>query len=119
MIGLVIRRFLVRPKDFAFPPNVPLQPEARAGILRDSSFVASFILFHVGSRLMFKATQLARDGADPFHPVSSVFAGVFSGMGPSAVEGLNHLFWWGALGSILIFIPYFRAPSISISSWPR
>jgi hypothetical protein len=107
MIGLVIRRFFVRPKDFAFPTNVPVQPEVRAGILRDSSIVASFILFHVGSRLMFKATQLARDGADPFHPVSSVFAGVFSGMGPSAVEGLNHLFWWGALGSILIFIPYF------------
>jgi Fe-S oxidoreductase len=107
MIGLVIRRFLVRPKDFSFPPNVPLQPEARAGILRDSSIVASFILFHVGSRLMFKATQLAREGADAFHPVSSLVAGFFSGMSPSVVEALNHFFWWGALGSILIFIPYF------------
>ena len=77
MIGLVIRRFFVRPKDFAFPSNVPLQPEARAGILRDSSIVASFILFHVGSRLMFKATHLARDGADAFHPVSALMAGFF------------------------------------------
>ncbi|MGB7948303.1 MAG: (Fe-S)-binding protein [Candidatus Binatia bacterium] len=107
MIGLVIRRFFVRPTDFAFPPTVPLLPEARARILRDSSIVAGFILFHVGSRMLFKATQLAREGVDVFHPVSSVFAGLFSSVSPATVEGLNHFFWWGALGSILIFIPYF------------
>jgi len=107
MIALIIRRFVVRPKDFAFPSNVPVQPEVRTGILRDSSIVAGFILFHVGSRLMFKATQLSREGADPFHPVSSLVAGIFAGMDPGVVEGLNHFFWWGALGSILIFIPYF------------
>ena len=107
MIALIIRRFVVRPKDFAFPSNVPVQPEVRTGILRDSSIVAGFILFHVGSRLMFKATQLSREGADLFHPVSSLVAGIFAGMDPGVVEGLNHFFWWGALGSILIFIPYF------------
>ena len=107
MIALIIRRFVVRPKDFAFPSNVPVQPEVRTGILRDSSIVAGFILFHVGSRLMLKATQLSREGADPFHPVSSLVAGIFAGIDPGVVEGLNHVFWWGALGSILIFIPYF------------
>ena len=107
MIGLVVRRFFVRPKDFAFPPNVPIQPAARVGILRDSTIVASFILFHVGSRLLFKATQLAHHGSDAFHPVSSLASGLFSGMSPGVVEALNHFFWWGALGSILIFIPYF------------
>jgi Fe-S oxidoreductase len=25
----------------------------------------------------------------------------------TALEGLRHLFWWGALGSILLFLPYF------------
>ena len=107
MTGLIVRRFFVRPKDFAFPENVPLQMGARAGIIRDSSIVASFILFHVGSRLLFQATQVVRHGADVFHPVSSVVSGVFSGMSPSAIEALNHFFWWGALGSILVFIPYF------------
>ena len=107
MTGLIVRRFFVRPKDFAFPENVPLQTGARAGIIRDSSIVASFILFHVGSRLLFQATQVVRHGADVFHPVSSVVSGVFSGMSPSAIEALNHFFWWGALGSILVFIPYF------------
>ena len=56
---------------------------------------------------MFKATQLAREGADAFHPVSSLVGRIFSGMSPGVVEVLNHFFWWGALGSILIFIPYF------------
>ena len=119
MIGLMLRRFFVRPKDFAFAPNVPLQPEVRPGIVRDSSIVAAFILFHVGSRLMFTATRLVSEGADPFHPVSSVFAGMFSGMGPGAVEVWNHFFWWGALGSILIFIPYFpRSKHIHIFMAP-
>jgi Fe-S oxidoreductase len=119
MIGLMLRRFFVRPQDFAFAPNVPLQPEVRPGIVQDSSIVAAFILFHVGSRLLFTATRLVGEGADPFHPVSSVFAGMFSGMVPEAVEVWNHFFWWGALGSILIFIPYFpRSKHIHIFMAP-
>lgn len=107
MVGMIVRRFLIRPKDFAFADNVPLREGARAGIVRDSSIVASFILFHVGCRLLFKATQMAQDGADPFHPVSSAFAALFAGVDPMVVAGWNHFFWWGALGSILLFIPYF------------
>ena len=119
MIGLIIRRRLVRPQDFAFPANVPVLPEARAGILRDSTIVAVFILFHVGSRLLFKATALSQEGGDAFLPVSSLAAGIFSGMSPNLVEGLNHFFWWGALGSILIFIPYFpRSKHIHIFMAP-
>ncbi|TAK08105.1 (Fe-S)-binding protein [bacterium] len=119
IIGLVIRRLIVRPADFIFAPNVPVQEQVRAGIFRDSAIVAGFIIFHVGSRLLFKATQLAQEGSDPFHPVSSVFAGMFSGMSPGVVEGLNHFFWWGALGSILVFIPYFpRSKHIHIFMAP-
>lgn len=119
IIGLVIRRLIVRPADFLFAPNVPVQEQVRAGIFRDSAIVAGFIIFHVGSRLLFKATQLAQEGSDPFHPVSSVFAGMFSGMSPGVVEGLNHVFWWGALGSILVFIPYFpRSKHIHIFMAP-
>jgi Fe-S oxidoreductase len=107
IVGMVIRRLLVRPKDFDFPANVPLQPEVRAGIFRDSSVVAGFIMFHVGSRLLFKATQLALQGTDSFQPVSSSFASIFAGVSPQGLDLLNHFFWWGALGSILLFIPYF------------
>jgi len=107
IIGMLVRRWFVRPKDFDFAPNVPVQPEVRAGIFRDSTIVAGFILFHVGCRLFFKATQLAREGGDIFQPVGSLFASLYASASPGALEGLNHFFWWGALGSILIFIPYF------------
>src|SRR5207249_9810399 len=103
--GLVIRRWFVQPKDFEFPANVPVQPEVRAGIFRDSALVAGFIIFHVGCRLLFKATQLALEGRDAYQPVSSAFGAAFAGLAPGGQELLNHFFWWGALGSILLFIP--------------
>ncbi len=107
IISLVIRRFFVRPKDFDFPANVPVREGVRKGIRRDSAIVSAFILFHVGSRLMYKASQLALEGQDPWQPVSTAFAALFSGMTPGALEIFHHFFWWGALGSILAFIPYF------------
>jgi Fe-S oxidoreductase len=105
--GMVLRRLLVRPRDFSFPVNVPVQPEVRAGIFRDSSVVAGFILFHVGCRLLFKATQLAAEGPDFLQPVGSMVASLLTGVSPDGLNLLNHFFWWGALGSILVFIPYF------------
>ena len=107
VIGLIIRRRFVDPEDFVYAANVPLQAEVRAGMLRDSTIVSAFILVHVGCRLMFEATQLARDGADPFQPVATLISGIYAGMSPALVDGAIHVFWWGALGSILAFIPYF------------
>src|SRR5262245_5744232 len=107
IVGMVIRRWWAQPKDFEFPANVPVEPEVRAGILRDSSVVAAFIIFHVGCRLFFKATQLVREGGDLFQPVGSFVAALYAGASSGTLEALNHFFWWGALGSILIFIPYF------------
>jgi Fe-S oxidoreductase len=107
IIGMVVRRWFVRPKDFDFPANVPVQPEVRQGIFRDSSVVAGFIIFHVGCRLLFKASQLAAEGGDAFQPVGSFFAALFIGTDPGTLGILKHFFWWGALGSILLFIPYF------------
>ena len=105
--GLILRRLFVQPKDFEFPANVPVQPEVRKGIFRDSTLVAGFIIFHVGCRLLFRATHLALEGWDSYQPVSSAFSAAFAGLAPGAQELLNHFFWWGALGSILLFIPYF------------
>jgi Fe-S oxidoreductase len=107
IIGMVLRRWFVRPKDFDFPANVPVQPEVQAGIFRDSSVVAGFIIFHVGCRLFFKASQLAPEGGDAFQPIGSFLAAWFSGTDHGTLAILNHFFWWGALGSILLFIPYF------------
>jgi Fe-S oxidoreductase len=107
IIGLAVRRFLTRPRDFSFGPNVPLHEDVKSGILKDSSIVSIFIIVHVGSRLLSKAAQLAQEGGDPFQPVGSAFAGIFASADPTLVPILQHLFWWGALGSILVFLPYF------------
>jgi Fe-S oxidoreductase len=107
IIGLVLRRFVARPQDFSFAPNVPLHEDTKAGILRDSTIVSTFIIVHVGSRLLSKATQLAQVGSDPYQPVGSAFAAIFTAASPNTVMVLQHLFWWGALGSILLFLPYF------------
>jgi Fe-S oxidoreductase len=119
MLGLIIRRFLVRPRDFDFAPNVPLHENVRGGIRRDSSIVAGFILFHVGSRLLSKTTELTLHGPDPFQPVGSALAAAFAGLTPFGVEVLQHFFWWGALASILVFLPYFpRSKHIHIFMAP-
>ncbi|MEE8077007.1 MAG: (Fe-S)-binding protein [Candidatus Binatia bacterium] len=107
IVGLMIRRFVGQPSDFRFTSKVPLHEQISRGIPRDSAIVGSFIIFHVGSRLLSKATQLAQEGTDPYQPVAWAFAALFAGMGPSLLEVLQHIFWWGALGSILVFIPYF------------
>jgi Fe-S oxidoreductase len=107
IFGMLVRRLFVKPKNLDFPANVPLQPEVRAGIFRDSTLVAGFIVFHVGCRMLFRATQLGIEGTDAYQPVSSFFAAAFAGFTPGGIEWLNHFFWWGALGSILLFIPYF------------
>ncbi len=107
IVGLMIRRYAVKPADFTFAPKVPLHDQVSRGVLRDSSIVAGFIVFHVGSRLLSKAAEIAHEGADPYQPVGSAFAALFTALNPGTVEALQHFFWWGALGSILIFIPYF------------
>ena len=69
--------------------------------------MGAFIAFHVGSRLLSKAFQLAGEGPDPFQPVASALAGALSGLPPALLTFGEHFFWWGALGSILLFLPYF------------
>jgi Fe-S oxidoreductase len=117
--AMVLRRFVLGSKDFEFAANTPIASEARAGIRRDSAIVASFIFFHVGCRLLFKATQIAQQGSDPFQPLSSLLAAPFGGAMPAALAALNHLFWWGSLGSILLFLAYFpRSKHIHIFMAP-
>jgi Fe-S oxidoreductase len=107
IVGLMVRRFYTRPKDFSWNEKTPLHEKVRAGIPRDSGIVGGFITFHVGSRLLSKAAQLAQGDPDPFQPVASLLAGPLSSLTPSTLVVMEHLFWWFALGSILVFIPYF------------
>lgn len=107
ILGLMVRRYLVAPQDFTWNPQVPLHEGVRQGIPRDSAIVGAFITFHVGSRLLSKAAVLAQTEPDPFQPVASFLASGLAGLSPTALTFVEHFFWWGALGSILLFLPYF------------
>lgn len=107
MVALVVRRFLLRPASLSVRERVPLHPEARGGIRRDSAIVAGFILIHVGSRFLGESFELAAASRDVWQPFASAVAALWAGVEPAALEVSRHVFWWLALGTILAFIPYF------------
>jgi Fe-S oxidoreductase len=106
----IVRRFyLPNKKDLTYHDNVLLHPKVRAGAIKtDSLIVAVFILLHVGARFLGEATLVAYEGElDPFMPFASAVSILFGGFNVGTLEGLRHLFWWIALGGILVFTPYF------------
>ena len=103
----VLRRFVVRDRRLE-PGARAVQHEAvlAGAVRRDSLVVAAFIFGHVGFRLLGEGFYLAHAGyADPWQPTASAIAGIV-GAGPGRLLGW-HVGWWGALGLILVFLPYF------------
>ena len=107
MVYFLIRRFVVKPKTIAHGGRVKLHEKVVAGgVQLDSLIVGGFILLHVGSRLLAESFLLASHGGpDPYQPITSIVAGLI-GTGDGRIIGW-HVFWWGALGIILAFLPYF------------
>ncbi len=107
MVALLARRFVLRAPAFTFRPNTTVHPKARPGIRRDSAIVGGFILVHVGSRFLGDSVALAANGRDLGRPFATLVAPVWQSLAPAALTVLEHVFFWGALGTILLFIPYF------------
>ncbi|MBM4423625.1 MAG: (Fe-S)-binding protein [Chloroflexi bacterium] len=107
MAALLARRLVVGPKVFGYREGVKLHPKALNGIKRDSLIVGFFILFHVGCRFVGESLHLSETGADAWQPFASALSVVWAGTPPSLVTFLEHAAFWGALGSILLFVPYF------------
>ncbi|XWX02744.1 heterodisulfide reductase-related iron-sulfur binding cluster [Aggregatilineales bacterium SYSU G02658] len=101
----LLRRFaLPNKRDLTFHDNVLLHPNVRAGAIRiDSVIVAVFILIHVGARFLGEAVIVAQTGPDLFMPFATLVSPLFT---PES-DGWRHLFWWLAIGGILLFAPYF------------
>lgn len=119
VVFFVIRRWGTGDRRLSFNENTLLHPDVRAGgIRRDSAIVAGFIFLHVGFRLIGTAAQLATHGeTDPWQPAASLLARVL-GVGRDWAW-LEHVGWWGALGLILAFLPYFpRSKHIHIFMAP-
>ncbi|MCK4828311.1 (Fe-S)-binding protein, partial [bacterium] len=108
MLLLLGRRFLVKPPNLTTRREIKLDPKARKGIKRDSAIVGVFILIHVGSRFLGESLEIAAtEGQDPWQPFASIVAQFWQGWGTIVSEIGIHLTFWLALGSILLFIPYF------------
>ncbi len=109
VIYLIIRRFyLPSRKELTFHANVLLHPKVQNGaIRRDSLIVAFFILIHVGSRFLGQSVDVAASGADLMRPFATLLSPFWGGLNADGLLVLQHLFWWLALGAILLFIPYF------------
>jgi Fe-S oxidoreductase len=105
----VLRRFVLPNRtELHYHDNILLHPKVKVGgISQDSLIVAVFILSHVGARFLGEAVLVARHGVDPFMPFASAVSVVFVGASEDGLRLLSHLFWWLALGGILLFTPYF------------
>ena len=105
VVYLLWRRFVSR--DPRLRQDAPLhEVAANGGIRRDSLVVGVFILLHVGFRISAEGFLLASEGhLDGWQPFASLLALAF-GSGESRLLGW-HVAWWGALGLILLFLPYF------------
>ncbi len=126
VISLWIRRFFTSSgeKTFSFNPRTLLHEAIQNGKIRsDSGIVSGFITFHVGMRFLGQGLKLLESGTNPdlFQPFASLLAGALTTLGLSEqalISGL-HFTYWGALGSILVFLPYFaRSKHIHIATAP-
>ncbi|HKZ54860.1 MAG TPA: (Fe-S)-binding protein [Anaerolineales bacterium] len=107
MVALIVRRFLLRPASLRTRDTTLLHPKARGGIRRDSAIVAAFIIIHVGSRFLGESFHLAAEGPDAWQPLAGSLATIWAGWSDGALLTARHAAWWLALGTILLFFPYF------------
>lgn len=107
MLALIIRRFIFKPPTLTTRRDVLLSPRARAGIVRDSAIVSAFILTHVGARFLGQSFEIAMTEPDPWQPFATAVSELWSGVSQIGLEIAIHLSFWLALGTILLFIPYF------------
>ena len=107
MTGLLIRRFALKAPELTIRESTLLHPKAKSGIRRDSAIVGGFILVHVGSQFLGQSFAIEATGADPWQPFASAVSGLWSGLSETALIVGEHIWWWLAIGSILLFLPYF------------
>jgi len=107
MAALLLRRVTVGRKVFAYREGVKINPKAVSGIKRDSLIVGLFILFHVGWRFLGESFHLAEKGIDIWQPFASLLSLVWEALPQDTLILMQHIGFWCAIGSILLFVPYF------------
>lgn len=106
MLALIVRRLIIKPREMFTRETTLLHPKAIKGIQRDSLIVGTFIIFHVGARFLGESFQLAAS-SDLWQPFASGVSIIWGGWNETTILIAEHAAFWGALGSIMLFIPYF------------
>src|SRR5262245_34553797 len=109
VVYFILRRFVLPNKtELQYHDNVLLHPKIKEGaIVRDSLIVAVFILIHVGGRFLGESVRVAATGADLWMPFATLVSPIWNGLSAEGLVLMEHVFWWVALGGILLFTPYF------------
>lgn len=113
MVLLLLRRFILPGREALTQRDNILRikevrlPFLRQTISRDSVIVGLFILLHVGFRLLGESVAIGLHGPDPWQPLASSVAPLWADLSSDSLTIWHHVCWWGALGLILAFAPYF------------
>jgi Fe-S oxidoreductase/nitrate reductase gamma subunit len=108
IVGMAIRRFILRPRNLTTRESTMLHPKARSGIRRDSAIVASFIFIHNSARLLGESFYVAEAGVrDSWQPFISTVAGLWSGVDANTLLSGERLMFWVSIGAVVAFLPYF------------
>lgn len=109
IIGMMIRRFVLKPPQLGPNVNNQLSSIAKSGITKDSMIVGAFIFIHTGARILGEAFYIAAvfEGKDASQPVTSAIAGFLINTPHERLLFAEHAMFWLSFGSILLFLPYF------------
>ena len=104
----LIRRFLIEDERLKIKSPVMLSDKVLKGMRLDSLIVGSFILFHIGSRLLSASFMIAASSKQDWsQPAATIISGFWLHLPIESIHALEHITWWLAIGLILAFLPYF------------
>ncbi len=107
IVGMAVRRFVLRPQNLSTRETTLLHPQARFGILRDSAIVAGFIFLHNSARLLGESFYVALHEPDPWQPFITAVSRLWAGVDPAVLLAGEHVMFWLSLGAVVAFLPYF------------
>jgi Fe-S oxidoreductase len=108
MIGMSIRRYILKPATLTTRDTTLLDPSARKGINRDSMIVTGTFFTHTLARVFGESFYLAREGMhDTWQPITSALAGLWANIPQAQLVLEERLMFWISLGLVFAFLPYF------------
>ena len=108
ILAMAFRRFILRPAALSTRETTLLHPKARAGIMRDSAIVATFIFIHNTMRFLGESFGVALAGQpDRWQPSISAVSQLWAGVDANVLVAGEHIAFWMSIGAVVAFLPYF------------